>query len=282
MGFDAIYLKANDPLTKRALWIREQRVGARVWRWCVLTDPAWEKAQVIASPALQGAAIQSEPTGLLRYARNDMLASWDLHWDDPGAPFRLMPCWMYLLPLPTRYESPHWNGRISGTLKLPSPSGEGQGEGEAQVWTLTHWPAQQGHLWGWKISKQWAWAHGNCFVEDHTAAFEILTSGGRTLLNLRSQQFNLTANTMRTWRCTRHEITPTHWNWEFTHADLKIAGQFRLGYAEMVALDYPTPQEGIRTCHNTKVGEGVIEVMRAGQPVLQLTAHDSLAWEFVR
>lgn len=248
-GFDAKYLKANDPITKRALWIREQRIGSRVWRWCVLTSPEWESPKV-----------WTPETDLTK----------TLSWDDPGEPQRLMPSWMYWLPFQTKYESLHWNGRISGELIV-----------ESEHWDLTHWPAQQGHLWGWQISKEWAWAHGNCFKEDHTAAFEILTGGGRTLLKLSSQRFNFIANDHTTWHCTRHEITPTHWNWEFAHDDLKIAGQFRLGYAEMAHIDYPTPQGDTRRCANTKVGEGVIEVIRKGRPILQLTAHDTLAWEFV-
>lgn len=249
-GFDALYLKANDPITKRALWIREQRMQNRVWRWAVLTSPEWAAPRVWTP-------------------KEDLTCS--LTWEDPGKPLRLMPRWMYCLPVPTKYESPHWNGRVSGELVVDDIR-----------WNLTHWPAQQGHLWGWRISNAWAWAHGNCFVEDHTASFEILTSGGRTVLALQSQQFNFLANTLATWRCTHHDLTPTHWNWTFHHNDLAIAGQFRLGYAEMVHIDYPTPQGGTRHCANTKVGAGVIEVTRNGQPVLQLTAHDTLAWEFVR
>lgn len=251
ISFDATYLKANDPITKRALWIREQRIGDRLWRWCVLTDPAWEAPKVWTP-------------------ERDLTEA--LHWDDPGPARRLLPAWMYWLPFTTKYESPHWNGRISGVLQVPNEAS----------WDVAHWPAQQGHLWGRRISREWAWAHGNCFVEDHTAAFEMLTSGGRTVLSLHSQVLNFTANTMRTWRCTRHEITPTHWNWEFAHDDLKITGQFCLGYAKMVALDYPTPQGGLRTCHNTKVGSGTIVVMRGGTLLLQLTARDTLAWESVR
>jgi hypothetical protein len=251
MKFDAVYLKANDPITKRAFWIREQRMNGQVWRWAVLTSPEW------AAPK-----IWMPEMGLTQ----------TVYWENPGTKLRIMPSWMYYLPVPTKYESPHWNGRVSGTLQLP----------DGELWQVTHWPAQQGHLWGWRPSKEWAWAHGNCFVEDHTAAFEILTSGGRTVLCLQSQRFNFLANTCATWRCTRHEITPTHWNWTFTHKDLTIAGQFRLGYAEMAHIDYPTPQGDTRHCANTKVGEGIIEVTRSGQPILQLTAHDTLAWEFVR
>lgn len=250
-GFDAVYLKANDPITKRALWIREQRIGSRLWRWCVLTSPEWDAPRV-----------WTPETDLTKM----------LLWDDPGKPLRLMPSWMYCLPLQSKYESLHWNGRISGALAV---------EG-GQEWPLTHWPAQQGHLWGRRLSKEWAWAHGNCFMEDHTAAFEILTSGGRTLLTLSSQLFTLTANTVRTWRCTRHDIAPTHWNWEFAHDDLAIVGNFQLGYAPMANIDYPTPQGDTRTCHNTKVGCGTIAVSRAGKPLVQLTAHDTLAWEFIR
>lgn len=267
ISFDAIYLKANDPITKRALWIREQRMGGRVWRWAVLTDPVWA-APKVWTPECDLTEV--------------------LHWDDPGKPLRLLPAWMYWIPFTIKYESLHWNGRISGQLVIlnavknlaldPSPAAQD----DKLVWDLTHWPAQQGHLWGRRISREWAWGHGNCFLEDPTAAFEILTSGGCTVLSLHSQVLNFTANTMRTWRCTHHEITPTSWNWEFAHDDLKITGQFCLGYAKMVALDYPTPQGGLRTCHNTKVGEGVIEVVRAGRPLLQLTAHDTLAWEYVR
>jgi len=147
---------------------------------------------------------------------------------------------------------------------------------------MTHWPAQQGHLWGWRTSREWAWAHGNCFQEDHTAAFEILTSGNRTVLCFQSQQFQYLANGISTLHCTQHELTDTHWNWTFSHHDLVIAGQFRLGYADMATVIYPTPQGDTRTCHNTKVGAGVIEVARGGKPLLQLTAVDTLAWEWVR
>ncbi len=274
--FDATYLKANDPITKRALWIREQRIGSRVWRWCVLTSPSLDAPRVW-TPELD--------------------LSQTLNWDDPGQPLKLMPRWMYWLPVPMKYESLHWNGRVSGTLKIPPLSIRG-GQGElpsdrnpsqppltlrgGEEWQLTHWPAQQGRLWGWRMSKEWAWAHGNCFVEDRTAAFEILTSGRRTVLCLSSQQLNLLANTRATWHCTQHEISSTHWNWTFHHNGLTIAGQFRLGYAEMVHLDYPTPQGHTRHCANTKVGSGMIEVTRNGRPLLQLTAHDTLAWEFVK
>lgn len=249
--FNTLYLKANDPITKRALWIREQRMHDRVWRWAVLTDPQWATPKVWMPD-------------------NDLTQT--LRWDEPGPTLRLLPAWMYWLPFTTKYESPHWNGRISGVLQVSNEA----------LWELTHWPAQQGHLWGSRMSREWAWAHGNCFMEDHTAAFEILTSGGRTVLRLHSQQFEYLADSIRTWRCTRHDITPTHWNWTFQDKDLVIAGQFRLGYAEMVHVDYPTPQGGVRHCANTKVGSGVIEVTRKGQPIAQLTAHDTLAWEYVR
>lgn len=256
--FSATYLKANDPITKRALWIREQRIGSRIWRWAVLTDPAWEAPRVWAP---------------------DVDLARTLTWEDPGHSLRLLPRWMYWLPLTTKYESPHWNGRLSGTLHIPPLKVRG---GEGELWNLTHWPAQQGRLWGWRMSRNWAWAHGNSFMEDHTASFEILTSGGRTVLALQSQQFNFTANSTATWHCTRHDITPTHWNWTFQHNGLVIAGQFHLGYAEMVHIDYPTPQGDQRHCANTKVGSGVIEVTRNGRPVIQLTAHDTLAWEWVK
>lgn len=250
MPFDATYLKANDPITKRALWIREQRIGLRVWRWAVLTDPTWEAPKVWTPEC-------------------DLTEG--LRWDDPGPALRLLPAWMYWMPFTPKYESPHWNGRISGELQIPNEAS----------WDVAHWPAQQGHLWGRRMSREWAWAHGNCFVEDPTAAFEILTSGGRTVLGLRSQALNFTANTMRTWRCTRHEITPTCWDWEFAHGDIQISGCFQLGFAPMVRIVYPTPNGDTRTCHNTKVGSGVIAVVRANQPLAQLTARDTLAWEWV-
>lgn len=248
--FEVNYLKANDPITKRALWVREQRMQGRVWRWCVLTDPGWGEARV-----------WTPDVDLVR----------TLTWDDPIQSLKLLPCWMYWLPFQTKYESRQWNGRVSGEIHF-----------EDTIWHLTHWPAQQGHLWGFRMSKEWAWAHGNCFVEDHTAAFEILTSGGRTVLALQSQQFNFIANTCATWRCTRHEIAPTHWRWTFSHRDLTLTGDFQLGYASLVEVDFPAPDGGTRRSHNTKVGCGVIVVSRAGRSLLQLTARDTLAWEYVK
>jgi hypothetical protein len=157
-SYESFYLKAADPLTPRAVWIRHttlRRPGGpeRASLWCTLWDGgepvAWKHTYGEARRG-DGALIGIDAASLTPRRAQGRLdgAEWDIAIAAGEEPFAHLPyAWMYRRSLPrTKSVSLHPRALLSGEARI----------GE-HVLRFDGWPGMLGHNWGSEHAERWIW-----------------------------------------------------------------------------------------------------------------------------
>jgi hypothetical protein len=209
--------------------------------------------------------------------------SWHLIFDKPGISLKRYPNWMYHFPFPkTKLVAPAWSTTISGAIRI--------GKKEYQVRSV---PAHYAHYWGPEYAEDWAWAHGNAFDDQEKFVFEGLAArvllAGMHIGPLKVFTFYIDGH----WHLTpllrgqfsiKSQSDLFHWHFEAPCERFLFVGDVIARPDEMVALRYTTPDGGHRYCHNSTVGDAVIQVFRRGfwgkwKKWRTFTARNSVAFE---
>jgi hypothetical protein len=172
-AYESFYLKAADPATRRALWIRytvfKRRGAAAVGStWVTLFDDGWGRP---AAWKRSGDALSASAGEYIRMGDAVLEPgraagpSWELTFagDAPSWPY-LPASWMYRAKLPkTKAVDLYPAVRFSGTASV----------GDRRL-DLDGWRGMIGHNWGAEHAETWAWVHGAGFDEAPDAVFDAV------------------------------------------------------------------------------------------------------------
>jgi hypothetical protein len=178
------FLKANDPATRDALWLRytldrgPAGLEGRLW-YAVFDAKERRVLSGVWSEAESGACHGSKVCRLGESALSRDAAScdspdvsWRLRWKSLGAPaFCFVRPWLHLWGVAgTAYASP-----------LPAALFEGEVRVHGRAYTFSAAPGSVGHLWGRRRAETWRWLHA-VFPDKEggrAAVVEILSARGR-------------------------------------------------------------------------------------------------------
>ncbi len=306
--YEVYYLKLNVP--PRAWWIRYTVLSPTPGRgspvgelWAIAfnreapernrafkeTYP-WSACQVERSPfALRvGTAELTHrgATGAMSGPDGTALR-WDLRFEDERRPFHHYPhAALYKLPFPkTKVVAPHLSMGVSGQIEI-----------DGEVVELQSAPGHQAHIWGTKHAERWAWANCTAFDDAPGAVLECLTaqiplgpirSPLLTLAALRlpdGQQIDF--NRMRSW--VRHTSCFDLMGWRLLaeRGPWRLEVDLRNRIADMVGVRYEDPDGEGRVCHNSKVADATVTLLRETRSGwsahTRLSATGTVAFEVVQ
>ena len=171
--YESFYLKASDPGTRRAVWIRytvfkrpgEDPVGST---WVSLFDASWERpaAWKASTPSIGAAPGEYLHVGDAVLAPGRATGpTWDLTFEGDAPTFRYLPYdRLYRAPLPrTKPVDLYPAVRVSGRVAVGDRALE-----------LDGWPGMIGHNWGAEHAERWIWVHGTAFEEAPDAIFDAV------------------------------------------------------------------------------------------------------------
>ena len=279
--YEVWYLKWNDPAQGIAAWLRYTLLAPlsrdpEVSVWGIFFDSKDPKKNVAIKKTypLGDARIEREifyfaagPSAIFDSGARGELAegqdkiSWELKFENNALSLRPFPSLLYLGNLPkTKLVAPYLSTKISGEFVVNDRS-----------FSLQAVPAHQAHLWGTEMADSWVWGNCNAFEEDPDFCFEGLSAnikvGNRlsppmTLLffywEAKLHRFNSPLNWVT--NRSRHELD--RWHFEAGMRGFRFVGDLFSRSEEMVGLRYEDPSGSSRFCHNTKVADLKIEVLR--------------------
>jgi hypothetical protein len=306
------FLRANDPQSKRALWLKLTLFapfeGAAVAEtWFIWFDG--EKNVSLAHRSthpLGDAHIDTTPTGLhasvggwayelgpVGAASASITAQgtpirFTLGWsEEPGA-------WSQFLSL-ARHRAMREGPVPRFKLNTPHPALRFSGEVTvgSETFKISDWLGSQGHNWGNEHAVEYAW--GQClfpaadgapdtFVEAGAGRMKI---GGRVTPRIASMVVRRGAREFhfdRVRDLTHHDSNSSRDRWALRIWGPEGEARLRLdaGGRPMVCLGYPNPPGHLSYCFNSKLAEALLEVKPLrGAPFTCKSAHGA-ALEFLR
>ncbi len=296
--YESFYVKAADPATGRALWLRHtihKRPGAEPQGsiWLTFFDAAGEAPR--AGKATFGSESLSTPGGsYLRvqdaeigpgsaagsFSIPEMSARWDLTFDDRHEPLRHLPSErMYRGKLPrTKLLSPHPGAAFSGTVEI-----------DGQTIELDSWPGMVGHNWGTEHAERWIWIHGAGF-EGRDPADYLDIAVGRVRLGRFTTPWianGAVALDGEVWRLGGlgktygTSITERPGGCEFVvpGKSVNVRGAIGAPLERFVAWTYADPGGGEHETINCSIADLRFRVERPGEPHLHLQVEGGAAFE---
>jgi hypothetical protein len=279
------FLKANDPHSRRALWLKWT-----VWAGDRAPTAAIAEAWAIAFSARGGhvAAKMAVPfgEGLARFERDDLGVAidgctltresargrvetgersigYDLRIAPRSGPMLHYPgAWMYTGAWPTqKLASPIPDGRVSGRVTI-----------DAETWEVEEWPAMVGHNWGRRHSPLYAWGQCNAWDGGDDLVLEGASLGGGgpvlggTILSLRHEGVRYDLNGLQSLARNGGAITPRRWRFRGRSGRLALAGEMWAETDDFIGLFYPNPDGTSCHCLNSKLARAELTVKIAGRP----------------
>ena len=294
------FLKANDPRSRRALWLRwtlwaSERAPtaaiAEVWAVAFGADggPVAAKAGVPYGGGLAGGQANCDRQGLGvaidgctltperakgRVETGGRVIAYDLkvtplaesllHFASP---------WMY---------SPMWPWQKIAS-PVPSALFSGLVEVAGESWAVDGWPGMIGHNWGRRHAPLYAW--GQCSTWDEhegtggvdgkrdggddlvLEGFSVGAGGpilGATLLCVRYQGVRHDLNGLRALARNAGAITPRRWRFRGRSPGLDIDGELWAETEDMVGLHYPNPDGTHAHCLNSELARAEVTMRVKG------------------
>jgi hypothetical protein len=179
---ESYFLKANDPRSRRAVWLKTTIYASARGRGEGGASHALAEAWAIAFDAERGhvAVKTSVPYGRARFdpraldvevdgvqmkthgtvgriETGDRTVAWDLALESDGMPLVHFPhAWMYEAKFPsTKIVSPFPDLRATGSVTV-----------NGERWEVEKWPGLLGHNWAPRHTPVYAWGHCNLWEEE--------------------------------------------------------------------------------------------------------------------
>jgi hypothetical protein len=287
---ESYFLKANDPLSQRAVWLKTTIYAARgvalAEAWAIAFDG--EKGHVAVKTSVpfasarfakdtldvevDGVTLRPDATrGALEGGERRI--AWDLTLRSDGMPLVHYPrAWMYEARFPaSKLVSPYPDLRATGSLVV---------NGEA--WEVDRWPGLLGHNWGPRHAPVYAWGHCNVWEKDeiHSDApiDDLVLEGvsGRvkvgpvlsplmTILCMRWRGVRFDLNAPSDWLSSRSEITPRRWTFQGQDRHVRVNGELWAATDDFVGLYYENPGGPPTHCLNSKLARARLEIEVKGR-----------------
>ncbi|MFH2009288.1 MAG: tocopherol cyclase family protein [bacterium] len=302
---ESFFLKANDPGSDRAFWLKftiysplggTPTVGEV---WAILFDEAggghvaaketYPISETTQGPDGIGVVMKSSrldpgrTTGSIRTDDGTEVA-WDLTYEPDRCPLYLFPAaWMYTAPFPkSKTLTPTADTRFTGTISA------GKRRFEVQ-----QWPGMQGHNWGRSHAERYAWAHCNLFDTDsgtgaEGAIFEGLsgkikvgpmTTPFLTLAILVHRGITYGFTDISCWLRASSAVEYTAWDFICRKGRTRLIGSFWTNSEQMVGLTYRNPNGDVTHCLNSKIAHCELRLVEAGATRIHLRSAGKAALE---
>jgi hypothetical protein len=290
------FLKANDPVRRRALWLKSTIFAGH-------HDPSAAVAEAWAVAFDDGAgrghhhvAVKTQvPIATARFARDRLdvavdettltqerargrvssggrTIAWDLALQSSGPPLLHFPKpWMYEGPLPSsKLVSPMVDARVTGTIDVGD-----------ERWEASAWPALVGHNWGRGHAHLYAWGHCNAWTDDAETVFEGLsakiklgpvTTPMATLLFVRHRGVRYDLNALSQLVKNRGEVSLRRWRFRGDGRLVRIEGEMWADTDDFVGLFYPNPDGTMTHCLNSKLAHARVEITLRGRTPMVLAS----------
>ena len=135
------------------------------------------------------------------------------------------------------------------------------------------------------MAPHWVWGNCNAFREDPDFCFEGLSVPPLTLLFFYWNGKLHAFNSPRQWFVNRSSHDLDRWHFEAGSGSLKFVGDLFADTTSMAGVRYEDPDGGRRYCHNTKVADLRIQILKKNRGVWEgaqtLTAAKTAAFEVV-
>jgi len=311
-GFQEVwYLKFNDPLTQKALWIRFTLLSsangfrrvAETWAIAFerkesgeISKLAMKQTHDIKKFAAQGGSFEHGiKIGDCELTQNvtrgsiqskGRIIKWDLKIEHgQSARFNLVPESLARTGLVKNRAA-----TIAGDLRF---TGTTEIDGEKTEWKAA--PGMQGHLSGPKSAHSWVWGHCNAFVNETgqpvSFIFEGLNAkakiaGGVTAPKLSSFYFryqNQDYYFNSLWdaiRC-RSQNTLTDWEFQAERGDISFRGHAKAEHRDFAGITYEDTDGSLLYCANSKLSNMTVLIYRRGKLETTLKANSTAAFEVV-
>jgi len=290
---ESYFLKANDPQSRRALWLKatiyatdRDPTRALAEAWAVAFDGDGEHVAVKTHVPLSTARFdpsrmeiavdactldRRRAVGKIDTAGRSI--AWDLALSSNAAPIVHFPRpWLYEAPFPSsKLVSPMPDLRVSGTLDV-----------NGTRWTIDRWPGLLGHNWGRQHAHLYAWAHCNVWEDgDEDVVFEGLSARVKlgklgvlspmtTLLCVRHRGVRYDLNGALDLARNRGEITARRWRFRGKNSLVAIEGELWGETDDFVGLFYANPDGAMTHCLNSKIARGEIAITPRGRAPMTL------------
>lgn len=301
---ESFFLKANDPDTDRALWLKltiysplggVPTVGEA---WAVIFDgdeghvaakETYPIADMSPGPGGVGLALKEcsldpgHTTGLVHTPDGAELR-WDLEYDATRSPLYLLPMeWMYTAPFPKfKTLTPTADSRFQGFIEV--------GDRRFEV---TDWPGMQGHNWGRAHAERYAWAHCNVFddpgdsshegaiFEGFSARIKLgpITTPFLTLVKLVHRGITYDFTDVMCWLRASSQLDHTAWDFVCVKGRQRLIGSLWTTPDRMVGLTYRNPNGDITHCLNSKIAHCELRLMEDGASRIRLRSTAKAALE---
>ena len=291
--YESFYLKASDPASARALWVRytvHKRPGEAPngSLWCTLFTPDGPRAVKVTTPAASSPPDRYIQIGESVLGPGEVRGSaeaegrsalWQLGFGTgEEALFHLPRGWMYTAPLPrTKLLSPYPNALFTGSARL-----------DGEQFELDGWPGMVGHNWGTEHAERWIWMHGTLFDHPGEAWLDIgigriklgpmtapwIANGVLCLDGIRHQLGGL-----ERVRATKIGETPSGCDFTLPGKGIRVRGRVFAPAERFVGWVYADPDGPEHNVVNCSIASMELEVERDGVPPLRLRSDHGAAYE---
>jgi Tocopherol cyclase len=302
---ESYFLKANDPSSRRALWLRTtifasdrapDRAIAEAWAIAFSTaeghvavktsvpfaDAHFDRSRLdveVAGVALRAFSVSSDGSGAAGEARGRIESGarsieLALTFESRDAP-------LVHFPHPWMYEGPVPSSKIVSPLPDLRVSGEAVIQGER--WTLDRWPGMLGHNWGHRNAHLYAWGQCNTWDGGEDVVFEGFSARAHvgpsrlgvltpmtTLLCVRHRGVRYDLNAMSALLENSGRVTPRRWRFRGANDLVSVKGELWGTTDDFVGLHYPNPDGTMTYCLNSKIATAEIAIRERGRAPMTL------------
>jgi hypothetical protein len=299
--YESYFLRANHPSRPLAFWIRytlfspKKRPKDAVGElWAIAFDREAGKITAVKSelPLGECAFSRRQTSVLVGAARLDdrELAGeassrghsigWDLAYEGGGAPLLLYPERMYDASFP----------KAKAMVLAPNAIFRGTVTVDGVPMRVDGWQGSANHNWGRAHTDAYAWGQvagfdgePDAFLEVATARVKIgpLWTPRMTPVVLRVGGDTIALNSVTRVVRTKARYELFEWTFEAKGRGVSVRGTIDAPRDAFVALTYPNPPGGKKTCLNSKIARCVLRVERKKQPPLELVAANRAAFEIL-
>lgn len=199
----------------------------------------------------------------------------DLRYTDPGVP--LVP-----LPHPRLYSGPV----PSSKFVTPAPDARFQGwyTIDGQKTEVDTWRGMQGHNWGRRHAKRYAWGHANqwaghddLWFEGVTAQVALgpLTAPPLTLLCVSHRGVRYLFNSARDLLRARGRFDFRRWSFQAESSLARVEGELEADAGEFAGLRYENPAGPMTHCLNSKIARGRLRIHVRGRTPFEAETHSA-------
>lgn len=283
---ESYFLKLNDPLGRRALWLKAT-ILARPGKepvaetWAIAFDREGEHVAAKEVVPISEASFSRERfevrAASVRFSAGKLAGKvkargheieFSLTFDTGGEPLVPFPSLrMYETRLPSsKFVTPYPSTRFSGSYRVDGAAVDVDG-----------WLGMQGHNWGRRHAEHYGWGHCNqwnkapgLLLEGVTARVKLgpVVAPPLTLICVWHEGNHYQLSGVRELAKARGKVTERSWSFRAESEEARVEGELSADTKDFVGLYYENPDGDMTYCLNSKIARGRMRLEVRGKPAL--------------